>query len=181
MPQISDIVENKWKSLSRNHSVVSAERTGEHSSIASSVASISWSVAPISLSLDSTESGVTSNKWSVNSNHRKVLSYHKDPRFIILSAIDNVKPLLEVRKIRIAGRTRFVPGTVKTLRQQSLAVRWVLSAARQKKKVVKNSFAECLAHSIYSAFIKKGDALKKKIDLHKLAEANRTFLRYRWW
>jgi ribosomal protein S7 len=80
-------------------------------------------VAPISLSLDSTESGVTSNKWSVNSNHRKVLSYHKDPRFIILSAIDNVKPLLEVRKIRIAGRTRFVPGTVKTLRQQSLAVR----------------------------------------------------------
>ena len=101
---------------------------------------------------------------------------------LFLQSIENVKPLFEVKRIRIAGTTQQVPSLVPFERQESLAIRWIIQGAKERKrKTVKLHFEECLALEILEAFKKQGSARHKRDDLHKIAEANRAYSHYRWW
>jgi small subunit ribosomal protein S7 len=106
---------------------------------------------------------------------------HKKPIEFVLQAIDNVKPILEVRKRRIAGSTQYVPCIVPPKRQESLALRWLMEAARKRRITKKKQFTLCLIEELVDAFNKRGVVRHKRDELHKLAEANRGFSHYRWW
>nr|NP_689373.1 ribosomal protein S7 [Chaetosphaeridium globosum]AAM96627.1 ribosomal protein S7 [Chaetosphaeridium globosum] len=107
----------------------------------------------------------------------------------LFQAISNVQPLLEVKKIRIAGSTQWIPSTISVNRQQTLAIRWILEAAKKRPSVRVSfpdrskgtRFSHKLAAEILEASKKTGFARKKRDELHKLAEANRSFSHYRWW
>ncbi len=92
-------------------------------------------------------------------------------------AIENVKPLLEVKSRRVGGATYQVPVEVRPVRQQSLAIRWIIDAARKRNE---RTMAQRLANELLDAADKKGAAYKKKEDTHKMAEANKAFAHYRW-
>jgi small subunit ribosomal protein S7 len=96
----------------------------------------------------------------------------KEPLAIFLTAIGNVKPLIEVRSRRVGGATYQVPVPVPQKRQISLAYRWLLGAARAKKG---RPMHLKLADELYAAFRGEGEAMKKREDVHKMAEANRAF------
>jgi small subunit ribosomal protein S7 len=96
-------------------------------------------------------------------------------------AIENVTPSLEVRKVRVSGSTYLVPAILSKKRQQTMAIRWIIESAKKKQNNSKLSFSECLADEIFDAFKKQGQARQKRDDLHRLAEANRVYIRYRWW
>ncbi|KAF5795467.1 putative transcription factor bHLH family [Helianthus annuus] len=102
---------------------------------------------------------------------------------LISDALENVKPVCEVAKVRIAGNIYDVPGVVDRDRQQTLAVRWILDEAIKSKKKSKNSsrLEECLFAQIMDAYRKRGDVRKKKEDLHRLASTNRSYAHFRWW
>lgn len=100
---------------------------------------------------------------------------------IMEQAIRNCMPSLEVRKVRVAGTTYLVPAMIPKKKQETLAIRWIIEAAKKKKKTSKLSFAQCLSEEIYEAFSKQGYARTKRNELHRLAEANRAYIRYRWW
>lgn len=100
---------------------------------------------------------------------------------IMEQAIRNCMPSLEVRKVRVAGTTYLVPAMIPKKKQETLAIRWIIEAAKKKKKTSKFSFAQCLAEEIHDAFLKQGYARTKRNELHRLAEANRAYIRYRWW
>lgn len=99
---------------------------------------------------------------------------------ILENAIINVSPFLEIRKVRVSGKTRQIPSMIQKNRQQTLAIRWLIEAAKKRKKKT-NSFSECLASEFLGAVEKQGFARQKRNELHKIAHSNRTFLRYRWW
>lgn len=99
---------------------------------------------------------------------------------IMENAILNVSPFLEVRKVRVSGKTRQIPSMIACNRQQTLAIRWLIEAAKNNKKKNK-TFADCLATEFLEAADKRGGARQKRNELHKVAHSNRTFLRYRWW
>jgi small subunit ribosomal protein S7 len=96
----------------------------------------------------------------------------KEPADIFLSAIGNVKPLIEVRSRRVGGATYQVPVPVPEKRKISLAYRWLLGAARGKKG---RPMYRRLADELYAAFKGEGEAMKKREDVHKMAEANKAF------
>jgi len=96
----------------------------------------------------------------------------KDPVEIITTAINNVKPIVEVRSRRVGGATYQVPVPVPAKRQTSLAIRWLLGAARGKKG---RPMHMKLADELMAAFKGEGDAIKKREDVHKMAEANKAF------
>jgi small subunit ribosomal protein S7 len=96
----------------------------------------------------------------------------KEPLAIFLTAIGNVKPLIEVRSRRVGGATYQVPVPVPQKRQISLAYRWLLGAARSKKG---RPMHLKLADELYAAFRGEGEAMKKRDEVHKMAEANRAF------
>ncbi len=101
----------------------------------------------------------------------------QNPLQVFLKAMDNVKPALEVRSRRVGGATYQVPTTVEAGRQETLALRWIVQFATQKKgKPMKQRLAE----EIMMAFRGEGLAVKKKDDTHRMAEANRAFAHYRW-
>jgi len=99
----------------------------------------------------------------------------------LVQAIENVKPSLEVRKVRVARMTYQVPAILTLNRQENLAIRWLLDSAKKRKKTSKMGFDECLALELFDAFNKQGGAREKRDELHKLAEINRAYIRYRWW
>ncbi|GBD37807.1 30S ribosomal protein S7 [bacterium HR37] len=101
----------------------------------------------------------------------------KDPLEVFHSAIDNVKPVLEVRSRRVGGATYQVPMEVNPFRRQSLAIRWIINAARERQG---KSMEEKLAAELLDASQGRGGAVKKKEDTHRMAEANRAFAHYRW-
>lgn len=101
----------------------------------------------------------------------------KDPLEVFHSAIDNVKPVLEVRSRRVGGATYQVPMEVNPFRRQSLAIRWIINAARERQG---KSMEEKLAAEMLDASQGRGGAVKKKEDTHRMAEANRAFAHYRW-
>ncbi|MDE2491431.1 MAG: 30S ribosomal protein S7 [Elusimicrobia bacterium] len=96
---------------------------------------------------------------------------------VFTQAIENVRPLLEVKARRVGGATYQVPIEVAPNRSSTLAMRWILDAARAKAG---KPLAERLAEEILSANKKEGIAFKKREDTHKMAEANRAFAHYRW-
>jgi len=102
------------------------------------------------------------------------------PTYVVVQAVHNVKPCIEVRKVRKSGRTILVPRVVPKSRQSVLAMRWLIESARQNQRKNKLNFSECLADELYYAFQKKGQARQKRDELHKIAQTNRAFLRFRW-
>ena len=99
----------------------------------------------------------------------------------LFKAIKNVKPSVEVRKVRKGGRIYQVPALIPKKRQEALAIRWIIDAAKIRKKNSKTSFAECLAIEFIEASKKQGKPRQKRDELHKLAELNRAYIRFRWW
>lgn len=100
-----------------------------------------------------------------------------DPVGILQKAVENVRPLLEVRSRRVGGATYQVPVEVKTRRSRTLAVRWIVGYARQRRE---KTMAERLTGEVLDAANRTGASVKKKEDLHKMAEANKAFAHYRW-
>jgi small subunit ribosomal protein S7 len=96
---------------------------------------------------------------------------------IFKAAIENVKPAVEVKSRRVGGSTYQVPVEVRPERRTSLAMRWVIGAARRRQE---RSMAEKLAGELLDAANSRGTAVKKREDTHKMAEANKAFAHYRW-
>ena len=96
---------------------------------------------------------------------------------VLESALENVKPVVEVRSRRVGGATYQVPVEVRLQRRQTLAMRWVIDAARKRSE---KSMAHRLAHELMDAAENRGTAIKKKEDTHRMAEANKAFSHYRW-
>lgn len=101
----------------------------------------------------------------------------KDPLEVFKKAFENVAPVLEVRPKRVGGATYQVPIEVQEPRRTSLAVRWIVGAARAKKG---KPMSQKLAEELLSAYENTGAAVKKREDVQKMAEANRAFAHYRW-
>jgi small subunit ribosomal protein S7 len=101
----------------------------------------------------------------------------KEPIDAFTEAIENVKPVVEVRSRRVGGATLQVPHEVKRNRQQSLAIRWILEGARGKKG---KPMAKALAEELFDAFNKQGFAYTKRENTHKMAEANEAFAHFAW-
>jgi small subunit ribosomal protein S7 len=101
----------------------------------------------------------------------------EDPIKVFNDAIGNIRPNLEVRSRRVGGATYQVPVEVRTKRSQTLALRWLLEATRKRKN---KTMAEKLFNEIMDASQKKGAAIKKREDTHKMAESNKAFAHYRW-
>ncbi len=101
----------------------------------------------------------------------------KDPLDVFLAALENVKPLLEVRSKRVGGATYQVPMEVSQKRRQSLAIRWMLSASRDKKG---RPMSERLAEEICDAYNKQGAAMTTRENIHRMAEANKAFAHFAW-
>jgi small subunit ribosomal protein S7 len=101
----------------------------------------------------------------------------KDPLEVFLKALDNVKPMVEVKSRRVGGATYQVPIEIRESRREALAMRWVINAARAKSG---RGMDERLAAELLDAYNNTGSAYKKKEDTHKMAEANKAFAHYRW-
>ena len=101
----------------------------------------------------------------------------QDPLTLFKKAIENVRPLLEVRAKRVGGATYQVPMEVRTNRGTSLPTRWIIDFARGRKGL---PMEEKLAAELLDAFKKEGNTIRKKEETHRMAEANRAFAHYRW-
>lgn len=101
----------------------------------------------------------------------------KDPLEVFHKAVDNVRPVLEVRPRRVGGATYQVPVEVQEPRKTSLALRWIVAAARSKKG---KPMSVKLGEEILASYQGTGASVKKKEDVHKMAEANRAFAHLRW-
>jgi small subunit ribosomal protein S7 len=107
-----------------------------------------------------------------------IMSRHKeDPLDVFRKALDNVKPKLEVKSRRVGGATYQVPVEVRPERRVALAMRWLVSYARDRGE---KTMPERLAAELVDASQLRGNAVKKKDDTHKMAEANKAFAHYRW-
>ena len=101
----------------------------------------------------------------------------KDPLSFFHEALDNVKPNLEVKSRRIGGATYQVPIEVRPRRAQTLAMKWIVDCAVKRNE---KTMRERVANEIFDAFNNKGNAVKKREETHKMAEANRAFSHFRW-
>ena len=102
---------------------------------------------------------------------------NKDPLGIFELALQNVSPLVEVKSRRVGGATYQVPKEVSPHRRQTLAYRWIIESARKKKSV---TMSKALAEELINASKNEGDAVVKRANTHKMAEANRAFAHYAW-
>lgn len=100
-----------------------------------------------------------------------------DPVELLMAALDNARPKLEVKSRRVGGATYQVPVEISFERQQSLAIRWMIKSASGRKGV---PMAESLAQEIIDAYNNRGEVVKKKDDTHRMAQANRAFAHLRW-
>jgi len=100
-----------------------------------------------------------------------------DPVDLLLGALENVRPKLEVKSRRVGGATYQVPVEVSFERQQSLAFRWLINAARSRRG---KPMEESIAMEIIDAYNKTGTVVKKRSDMHRMAQANRAFAHLRW-
>ena len=101
----------------------------------------------------------------------------KDPLEIFQKALENVKPVVEVKSRRVGGATLQVPVEIREERRDALAMRWIIGFSRARHG---RSMSEKLAAELIDAFNNTGSAIKKKEDTHKMAEANKAFAHYRW-
>jgi small subunit ribosomal protein S7 len=101
----------------------------------------------------------------------------KEVMDVLAESVENVRPILEVKSRRIGGATYQVPIEVRSERRTSLAIKWLVQFARERKGV---PMAEALAAELLAAYNREGAAVKKRENMHKMAEANRAFAHYRW-
>jgi small subunit ribosomal protein S7 len=101
----------------------------------------------------------------------------EDPVKVFHQALDNVRPVTEVRSARVGGSTYQVPVEIRTTRQQALAMRWIIGYSKSRDG---HSMSEKLGAEIIDAANNRGAAVKKREDTHKMAEANKAFSHYRW-
>jgi small subunit ribosomal protein S7 len=101
----------------------------------------------------------------------------QDPVTVLKRAVDNIRPQVEVRSRRVGGSSYQVPVEVSPRRANSLAIRWLVSFARRRKE---SQMSERLANEILDASSNTGSAVKRKEDVHKMAESNKAFAHYRW-
>ena len=101
----------------------------------------------------------------------------EDPLKVFKKAVDNVKPQVEVKSRRVGGATYQVPVEVNPRRQLTLSLRWIVSAARSRGE---RTMVQRLAGEFMEAIENKGSSMKKKEDVHRMAEANRAFAHFRW-
>ena len=102
---------------------------------------------------------------------------NEDPLKVFKKALDNIRPMLEVKSRRVGGSTYQVPVEIRADRRTSLAMRWLIKYADSRSE---KTLTEKLAGEILDAFNNRGSAVKKREDTHKMAEANRAFAHYRW-
>jgi len=108
---------------------------------------------------------------------RAVEKIKKEPIEMLSTALDNVRPMVEVKSRRVGGATYQVPVEVRAERRTALAMRWLVDAARKRGE---KSMKRRLAGEIMDALERKGSAVKKREDVHRMAEANKAFAHYRW-
>ena len=101
----------------------------------------------------------------------------QNPITVFEQALDNVMPSIEVRSRRVGGATYQVPVEVRTDRRQALGIRWIIAAARERNE---KTMVERLSAELLDASNNRGNAVKKREDTHRMAEANRAFSHYRW-
>jgi len=101
----------------------------------------------------------------------------EDPIKIFNEAVNNIRPNLEVRSRRVGGATYQVPVEVKVKRSQTLALRWLLEATRKRKN---KTMSDKLINELMDAYQRKGLAIKKREDTHRMAESNKAFAHFRW-
>jgi len=101
----------------------------------------------------------------------------EEPLTIFNEAINNIRPTVEVRSRRVGGATYQVPVEVKAKRSQALALRWLIAASRNRKD---KKMSDKIFNEIYDAYQNRGSAIKKKEDMHKMAESNKAFAHFRW-
>jgi small subunit ribosomal protein S7 len=101
----------------------------------------------------------------------------EDPLKVFHKAVENVKPIMEVRPRRVGGATYQVPMEVNERRQIHLALKWIVEAARARSE---RGMVNKLANELIDAYNERGGAFKKKEDVHRMAEANKAFAHYRW-
>ncbi|MBQ7303796.1 MAG: 30S ribosomal protein S7 [Alphaproteobacteria bacterium] len=101
----------------------------------------------------------------------------QDPLPVFLEAIENVKPVVEVRSRRVGGATYQVPCEVRADRRQALSIRWIIAAAQKRSE---NTMTDRIAGELLDAYANKGAAVKKREDTHKMAEANKAFSHYKF-
>jgi small subunit ribosomal protein S7 len=99
------------------------------------------------------------------------------PLDVFLKALENVKPVVEVKSRRVGGATYQVPVEIRDNRREALAMRWIIAAARSRNG---HSMSEKLGSELLDAYSNTGAAFKKKEDTHRMAEANKAFSHYRW-
>ncbi|HOX96282.1 MAG TPA: 30S ribosomal protein S7 [Candidatus Woesebacteria bacterium] len=104
----------------------------------------------------------------------------KDGLEYLSEAIENVKPTIEVRSRRVGGASYQVPSPIRPERRDTLAIRWIIAAAKARSNNPTRTLADKLAAEIMEAHENTGAAIKKKLDTHKMAEANKAFAHFRW-
>ena len=102
---------------------------------------------------------------------------HAEPVEVLIKALDNVQPRVEVKSRRVGGATYQVPVEVRPARRRALSMRWLIDAARKRNE---RTMSAKLAGELLDAFDGRGAAAKKREDTHKMAEANKAFAHYRW-
>ena len=101
----------------------------------------------------------------------------EEPIKIFNTAINNIKPVIEVRSRRVGGATYQVPVEVKQKRSQTLAIRWLIAASKKRKNKI---MSDKICFELFDAYQGKGSAVKKKEDTHRMAESNKAFAHFRW-
>ncbi|HWP25192.1 MAG TPA: 30S ribosomal protein S7 [Xanthobacteraceae bacterium] len=101
----------------------------------------------------------------------------QNPIIVFEQALENVMPSIEVRSRRVGGATYQVPVEVRPARRQALGIRWIIAAARERNE---KTMTERLSAELLDASNNRGNAVKKREDTHRMAEANRAFAHYRW-
>ena len=101
----------------------------------------------------------------------------EEPIKIFETAINNIKPTIEVRSRRVGGATYQVPVEVKQKRSKALAIRWLVNASKKRKD---KNMSDKICFELYDAYQGRGSAIKKKEDVHKMAESNKAFAHFRW-
>ena len=104
----------------------------------------------------------------------------EDPIKVFVAAIENIKPSMEVRARRVGGAAYQVPQPVRGPRKESLAIRWLIEVANKKSNSEFHTYAEKLAAEILDASKSEGGAVKKRVDMEKVADSNKAFSHFRW-
>lgn len=104
----------------------------------------------------------------------------KDEITVLSEAIENISPQMEVRSRRVGGASYQVPMSIRPERKQTLAIRWLIQSARQKSNSEYHTLGDKLAAELLDASKNQGSSVKKKLDTHKMAEANKAFAHFRW-